>query len=777
MNFAAQKSYYMLKKIIFTLLLVSSFMFSYAQNYTLSGTVKDASTGEDLIYATVAVISLNQGVNTNLYGFYSLTLPAGTYDVVYSYIGLEKQVIRIELTQDIQRDVELSSTINQLEEVVVTAEKENENVSNTEVSVVTIDVQKTKKIPVLLGEQNIIQTLQLMPGISSNGEGGSGFFVRGGNVDQNLILLDEAPVYNASHLLGFFSVFNSDALKDVKLYKGGIPAEYGGRASSVMDIRMKEGNLKKWGAIGGIGLISSRLTVEGPFQKDKGSVIVSGRRTYADVVAKTFSDEFAGLDLFFYDFNAKANYKIGSKDRIFLSGYLGRDKFGFGGFGFDWGNTTLTARWNHTFNQKLFSNLSFIYSDYNYGFEISVGDIGIDLTAGIFDYNLKQDYSYFLNPNNTIQFGWQAIVHDFKPNNFSFGGEEDPESAAQNQRSLENGIYVSNEQKIGTRMNLNYGIRLSNFNNLGEFTEEILDDNRNVVSSINHASGTIYNSFFGVEPRLNATYILDENRSVKASYNRNYQYLHLLSNSNAGTPTDMWIPSSPAVTPTSADQVALGYFQNFRDNNYKFSVEGYYKWLYNTVDYKDGAESFGVTNVETEIVQGDGRAYGVEFLMQKTKGKFTGWLSYTLSRAQLRSDAINDGNWYSARQNRTHDISVVGIYDISPRWNVSATWVYSTGLAVTYPTGKYEINGELINLYSERNGDRLPDYHRLDIGATYIISKSDRFSNEINFSFYNAYNRKNAFSITFAENEMGQTEATRLALFGIIPALTWNFSF
>ena len=766
----------MLKNINFLLLFLFVAFGVQAQNYTLSGSLKDASTGEDLIYATVAVQSLNKGVNTNLYGFYSLTLPAGTYEVTYSFIGLEKQVFTIDLNQDVEKNVELGAASQEIVYVVVTAEKDNENVSNTEVSVVTIDVQKTKKIPVLLGEQNIIQTLQLMPGISSNGEGGTGFFVRGGNVDQNLILLDEAPVYNASHLLGFFSVFNSDALKDVKLYKGGIPAEYGGRASSVMDIRMKEGNLKEWGATGGIGLISSRLTVEGPFQKDKGSIIVSGRRTYADVVAKTFSDQFDGLDLFFYDFNAKANYKIGSKDRIFVSGYLGRDKFGFEGFGFDWGNTTLTTRWNHTFNQKLFSNTTFIYSDYNYGFDISFGDNGVNLSAGIFDYNLKQDYSFFLNPNNTIRFGWQAILHDFKPNSFSFNGD-DPESAAQRQQALENGIYVSNEQKVGNRINLNYGLRVSNFNNVGDYTEEILDDDRNVIESIYREAGTIYNSFVGFEPRANATFLLNEKSSFKASYNRNFQYLHLLSNSNAGTPTDLWIPSSPAVTPTMADQIAIGYFRNFRDNSYKFSVEGYYKWLQNTVDYKDGAETFGVANIEREVVQGDGRAFGVEFLLQKTKGKFTGWLSYTLSRAELQNDAINGGNWYSARQNRPHDVSIVGIYDISPRWNVSATWVYSSGLAVTYPVGKYEINGELINQYSVRNGDKLPDYHRLDIGATYIISKSDRFSNELNLSFYNAYNRMNAFSITFEENAQGQTQATRLALFGIIPALTWNFTF
>ncbi|GLR19659.1 TonB-dependent receptor [Portibacter lacus] len=761
-----------MKKILLLALFFSSVIAVSAQSFTLSGYMKDQDTGEDLMYATVSVDGSGEGVTTNLYGFYSLTLPEGDYVIAYSYVGFETQRIEIKLDKDQELTIELGSGANELDEVTITAERADDNVTSTEVGVVTLDVKETMKIPVLMGEQNIMKTFQLMPGVASSSEGGSGFFVRGGAADQNLILLDEAPVYNASHLLGFFSVFNSDALKDVKLYKGGIPAEYGGRASSVMDVRMKEGNLKEWGASGGIGVISSRLTVEGPFDKDKGSIIVSGRRTYADVVARTFTDDFDGVSLYFYDLNAKANYKIGSKDRIYLSGYLGRDAFGVDDLGFDWGNTTFTGRWNHTFNNKLFSNTSLVYSDYNYGFGLNVGDIDVDLSSGIYDYLLKQDYNYFLNPNNTMKFGWQSNFHEFRPNEFSFDNEV--ETALPSSRlALENALYWSNEQKLSDRFTANYGLRLSSFSNIGNLSESEIEEGGNAE----YENGEFYNTFLGVEPRVSATYLLDAKSSIKASYNRNYQYLHLLSNSNSGTPTDIWLPSSPVVLPTIADQVALGYFRNFKSNTYKFSTEVYYKWLQNTVDYKDGAETFGNNDVESQLVFGEGRTYGAEFLLEKTKGRLTGWLGYTLSSSELRSDDINQGNWYSARQDRTHDLSLVAIYELTKKLSLSATWVYYTGDAVTFPAGKYYIDGSLINLYSARNADRMPTYHRLDAGLTWTIKDTDKFSNSLNFSAYNVYNRKNAYSITFQEGESGNTEASRLALFGIIPSVTWNFSF
>ena len=764
-------------KLLFAgLLLVITTTMATAQDFTLSGNLQDAETGEDLLYATVFVEGTSQGTTTNLYGFYSLTLPKGTYQINYSYLGYETKSVKINLTEDINKDVELSPSSNQLEEVVVTAKNEDENVTNTEFSVLSLDIKEIKKIPVIFGEKDVVKTLQLLPGVSANSEGGSGFFVRGGNADQNLILLDEAPVYNASHLLGFFSVFNSDALKDVKLYKGGIPAQFGGRASSVMDVRMRNGNMKEWDISGGLGLISSRLTVEGPIVKDKGSIMVSGRRTYADIVAKPFLEDSDDLSLYFYDLNLKANYKLGEKDRIYISGYLGRDVLGTETFGFDWGNRTFTGRWNHIFSNKLFSNTSFIYSEYDYGFDIENGGSDITLNAGIYDFNLKQDYNYYLNNNNEITFGWQGIYHQFQPYTFAFDGEI--RSTAEERNALEGGVYLANQQKVSEKLELNYGVRLTSFSNIGAYTEKMFDTESNVESEKDYSKGDFYNNYFNLEPRFAATYLLASKSSIKLSYNRNAQYLHLLSNSTAGSPTDLWIPSSPLVEPTLADQVAIGYFKNFSNNSYKFSVEAYYKNLQNAVDYKDGAEIFGNENIESELVFGKGRAYGTEFLLEKTKGKLTGWLSYTLSKSERQFDEINNGTWFSARQDRTHDISIVGIYEVTPRLSLSASWVYNTGDAVTFPAGKYFIDDNLVNLYSERNGDRMPDYHRLDLGATLKLNnKKESNSSELNLSIYNAYHRLNAYSITFDENQAGTTEATRLALFGIVPSVTWNFKF
>lgn len=767
----------MIRKIFAILFLLMTVSWLGAQDLTVSGYMRDADSGEELLYANVSVVGTTNGVTTNLYGFYSISMPPGNYTLQYTYLGYETQQFEIELNKEQTLDVELGTAAKMLEEVVVTAKQKDENITSTEVSVVSLDVKEIKKIPVIFGEQDILKTIQLLPGVSSSSEGGSGFFVRGGDGDENLILLDEAPVYNASHLLGFFSVFNGDALKDVKLYKGGIPAQYGGRASSVMDIRMKNGNMKSWEASGGVGLISSRLTVEGPLQKDKGSIIVSGRRTYADIVAGAVSEDFADTELYFYDLNAKVNMKLGEKDRIYLSGYLGRDAFGLDAFGFDWGNQTLTARWNHVFNSKLFANTSLIYSDYDYGFTIENSGVDIDLNAGIFDYNAKQDYTYFLNPKNRLQFGWQGIYHRFKPSVFSF--DDTAQDAAQEQRAIEGGVYLANEQKLNDRLRVNYGLRLSSFSNIGPYTQKEFDESDDVIQETTYASGELYNTYLNLEPRVNATFLLNKKSSLKASYNHNVQYLQQLSNSNAGSPTDLWIPSSPTVKPTIADQVAVGYFRNFKDNKYRFSTEAYYKTLKNTVDYENGAEIFGNPDIESELIFGDGRAYGIEFLLEKKEGKFSGWLSYTLSRSLRQYEELNNGEWFSARQDRIHDISVVANYQFKPKWTLSATWVYYTGDAVTFPAGKYYIDDNLVNLFTERNGDRMPDYHRLDLGVTWILKDTKRFYNDLNISFYNAYNRKNAYSFTFGESttEAGITEATRLSLFGVVPSITWNFRF
>ncbi|MBL7825586.1 MAG: TonB-dependent receptor [Saprospiraceae bacterium] len=774
----------MKRSTLLTLTLLLPF-FGITQNFTLSGYLRDAESGEELLYASVSIVGEGKGANTNEYGFYSITLPPGKYQVKYAYVGFDNKTLEVALDRDVRQDVELGSG-STLKEVVVSAEKDDQQVRSTEMSVVTLDIKDAKLIPVLFGEQDILKTIQLLPGVSQNSEGNAGFFVRGGDTDQNLVLLDEAPVYNASHLLGFFSVFNSDALKDVKLYKGGIPAQYGGRISSVLDIRMKNGNSKSPEVSGGIGLISSRLTVEAPLGFDTaseqgGSIILSGRRTYADLILKAADSNFDETTLYFYDFNAKANYKFGEKDRLFLSGYFGRDIFQLSRVGLDWGNTTGTLRWNHIFNDRLFSNTSLIYSDFDYGFGVDNAGTAINLSSGIFNYNLKQDFNWYVNPTNSIQFGWNTIYHVFKPGRFVSDDDnpetEDMSADVPQQQALETGLYIDNEQKVSSRLSLYYGVRLSTFSNVGPFEVKTYDQFDEITSVENHNKGDFYHSWLGFEPRANATFMLNDRSSLKASYNRTYQYLHLLSNSTSGTPTDIWYPSTPLVKPEIGDQWALGYFQNFADNAWEFSIETYYKNLLNQVDYEDGAETFLNPNLEAELVFGRGRAYGAEFYLKKSKGDFTGWLSYTLSKSERQFDDINNGAWFSARQDRTHAISVVGTYQITPRLTAAFDWVYYTGDAVTFPTGKYEVDGEIVTLYSGRNGDRMPDYHRLDLGLTWFLKDKKHWSSDLNFSVYNVYNRKNAFSIDFRESETspGATEAVKTSLFGIVPSISWNF--
>lgn len=760
-----------------------------AQKYTISGYLKDANNGEELLYAGVFIKNSSDGTTTNEYGFYSLTLPKGTYTVSYTYMGYVSEEFKINLNKNIKKTVELQQQANEVEEVVINGERSDANVTNTEVSTIKLDVKESKLVPVLFGEQDILKTMQLMPGVSASSEGSSGFFVRGGDSDQNLILLDEAPVYNASHLLGFFSVFNSDALKDLKMFKGGIPSQYGGRISSVTDIRMKNGNMKNYNASGGIGLISSRLTVEGPILKDKASFIISGRRTYADIIVKNVKEKYKDLDLYFYDLNGKANIKLGQNNRLYLSGYFGRDVFGTGFMGFDWGNKTATLRWNHVFNNKLFSNTSLIYSDYDYGFKVGFESFEVNMNAGIYDYNLKQDFNWYLNTNNTVNFGFQSMYHRFKPMRFTMKFENDSISTNETneenttdtdlseQLALESAFYISNKQKLGNKLSLQYGVRFGIFNNIGPYVTKVYNDDAEVTDSTVYKENEFYSPYYGLEPRLNATFLLNQKSSIKASYNRTFQYLHLLSNSTSGSPTDMWMPSTPNIKPEYGDQVALGYFRNFFDNSYELSVEGFYKNLKNQVDFKDGADAFANPDIEAELVFGIGRAYGLEFLLKKTVGKFSGWASYTLLKSERKFDKISP-NWFSARQDRTHDFSLVASYKLTPKIIFSGTWVYYTGDAVTFPAGKYKIDGTLINLYTERNGDRMPNYHRLDFGITYILKDTRKFYNDLNVSVYNVYNRKNAYSITFQENEVtGQSEAERMALFGIVPSITWNFRF
>ncbi len=767
----------------FTLLLLVLFITTNltAQNSTLSGFITDTETGEELISANIFITELGTGTTSNEYGFYSITIPKGDYTVHYSYMGYKKETLPVDLKYSVSKNVELTPNSYEITEVIVEGKKSDHNVKSTEMGTTEIVPKEMQAIPVILGEADILKTLQLLPGISQAGDGNSGFFVRGGNIDQNLILLDEATVYNPSHLFGFFSVFNSDAIKNAKIIKGSMPAEYGGRISSVLDIKMKEGSNKDFRFTGGIGLISSRLSVEGPIVKDKGSFLISGRRTYADLFIPLAGDEaINNTQLYFYDLNLKANYKFSNSDKIFLSGYFGRDVLGFQDrFGFNWGNISGTLRWNHLFSEKLFSNTSLIFSDYDYTVEILSGDNDFDISSGIRDINFKTDFQYFHNSENSFRFGFIGFYHTFLPGEINSIGENVNSYTVDNKYGIELAAYISHETDLTHRLKLNYGLRYSGYLNLGPGTEYVFDSNNLAIDSSTYKSGDIINYYGGFEPRFSATYLLDETSSIKGSYTRNYQYIHLLSTSTTATPIDVWLPTTSIVKPEIANQISLGFFKNFQNNQFETSVEVYYKNMENQVDYENGADIYFNKEIESQLVFGTGYAYGVELYLKKNFGDLTGWLSYTLAKTERKFDEINDGNPYSARQDRTHDFSITAIYKLNKWWTFSANWIYYTGDAVTFPSGKYVVDGNTLNLYTERNGYRMPDYHRLDVGATMILSKSKTSEMSLTFSLFNAYNRKNAYTITFQESETNPqyTEAVRLALFGVIPSITFNFNF
>ena len=767
--------------IVFTILIAN---IVNAQEYTISGTISDNETGETMIGASIVVrVTPIVGTTCNAYGYYSLTLPQGEYMLEISFIGYKTITTKINLSENKKIDFNLETNSETLEEVVISAEKKNEIIVSDKVGVEKIEIKEIKKIPVLFGEQDVIKTLTLTPGVKTTGEGSGGMFVRGGNNSQNPVLLDEAIVYNTNHLMGFFSTFNSDAIKDLTLYKGTAPAEYGGRISSVMDIKMNEGNNQKYHVGGGIGLISSKLWVEGPIVKDKGSFLITGRRTYADLFLKLSPDEnMQNNQLYFYDLNAKANYKINENNRIFLSGYFGRDVVGFADrFGIDWGNVTGTMRWNHIWNSKLFSNTSLIYSDYDYKVAITRdADEVFSLTSMIKNWNLKHDFQYFLNNNNTLTFGFSSLYHTITPGQLEFS--ETSEMTApklQDRYALENALFISNKWNLGEKFKITYGLRLNSFTTLGAGDFYSYDADGNILDTTSYKSNEIVQSYLHLEPRINMTYILNPASSIKASYTRNTQNLHLVQNSNTSTPTDIWISSSKNVKPEISDQVALGYFQNFKDDKFQLSTEIYYRWMQNQMDLKNGAEIQANEHLEGELLFGVGRSYGLEMMLKKKYGRLNGWISYTLSRTERQIDGINNGNWYSARQDATHDISIVGIFDINEKWSLSATWVYNTGNAATFPSGKYEIDGNVQFYYTERNGYRMPDYHRLDLGATWNIKKTTKFESSLSFSLYNAYGQKNAYTIDFIKdpNDPTKTIAEKTYLFTYIPSISYNFKF
>lgn len=752
------------------------------QRFTLSGTVTDSLTGETLIGASVQVSgALSTGVSANEYGFYSITLPVGAYEVRSSFIGYRPKSITVALAANVKLDLALLMTGEELGEVVVTKEKKGVDLQRPDIGTERMDMKDVEKLPMIFGERDVLKAIQLLPGVKSAGDGQAGFYVRGGGADQNLVLLDEAPVYNASHLLGFFSTFNANAIKDVQLYKGSMPAQFGGRLASVLDIRMKDGNDRTLGVSGSLGLISSNLTVEGPLKKGKSSFIIAARRTYADVFLKLYSDPgIRDNKLYFYDLNAKVNVDAGPKDKLFLSGYFGRDVVGLGTtLGIDWGNATGTARWNHIYSPRWFSNTSLIYSDYNYGVSFKTDAHDFSITSVVRDLNLTHELSFYPKPGSKWKVGFSSIRHTITPGKVESSGTSGVNAfSIQDQYTWENALFASWDKTVTDRLTMNVGLRASALSVMGKGDFYTFDDAGEVTSTSSHGSGQIVRTYVNPEPRLSVSYLTSEFSSVKGSYARMTQNMHLLSNSTSGSPTDRWIGTSNIIKPEIGDQVSGGYFRKLKAGAYEVSGEVYYKWMQNQIDYRNGADILVNQYIEGELLFGKGRAYGLEVMARKNTGRLTGWIGYTLSRTERRFVGINNGAWYNARQDRTHDISIVGTYALNERWSFSALWTYNTGNAVTFPSGKYKVDDQVLFSYTERNAGRMPAYHRLDLTAT-MTRKWKKHESTWNFSLYNAYGRQNAYTINFQENEddPNRTSAIKTALFRWIPSISYGFKF
>jgi hypothetical protein len=774
--------------IILTLLLIfqqSGYSLGdQVRKLTISGFIRDGKTGETLNGAVIyPKENPKTGITSNSYGYFSLSLPEGKYSLQAQFMGYKTKNIPVDLKENIQISIELEEESISLKEITITGEKSNNNVVRSEL-ISKINVREIQNIPVILGEKDILKTIQLLPGVTPAGEGNAGFYVRGGGVDQNLILLDEAPVYNPSHLLGFFSTFNSDAIKDITLYKGGFPAEYGGRLSSVVDIKMNEGNNKKFHLSGGIGIIASRLALEGPILKNKGSFMIAARRTYADMFLKLLPGK--GIDstakkstLYFYDLNIKVNYQLTAKDRIYFSCYLGRDNFNLGGaVGLNWGNVTATTRWNHIINDRIFSNTSVIFNKYSYNFNVAVGSKTMKVTSQIQDWNFKEDLHFYLNSSNTVKFGFNSVYHTFVPSKVDSTSFFHVRSV-DNRYALENALYISNDQVITPHLKMTYGLRYSIFSSVGPGTVYTYNQVADVVDSATYPKGKFFSTYGGFEPRLLINYIINDSASFKASYARTRQYIHLLSNTTSTTPFDLWVPSNVNILPEIADQYTLGYFRNFKDNMYETSVEIYYKNFRNQIDYRNGANLILNNKVESQLVFGKGWGYGAEFLIRKKYGKLTGWISYTLSKTKRQFPDINDGRTFLAKQDRPNNLAIVGMYELNPKITFSATWIYISGNVVTFPSGRYMVDGNIVPYYTERNGYRMPDYHRLDVGITWIRKKSEKFESSWNFSVYNVYGRANAYAINFQQDPNNPTkmQAVQVSLFRYVPAITYNFKF
>ena len=790
------------KKIITFLVVLLSALSSFGQEkFTLSGTIIDANSNETLIGVNVVIPELKTGVTTNEYGFYSITIPKGNYTVQISYLGYLTISESISLNQNIKNNFNLYSNETALQEVIITDNKTKIDIKKPEMSVNKLSISAIKKMPVVLGEVDVLKSILLLPGVTNAGEGASGFNVRGGGADQNLILLDEATIFNSSHVFGFFSVFNPDAIKDLKLYKGGIPARYGGRASSVLDIYQKDGNSKGFHVNGGIGLISSRILAEGPLVKDKGSFLIGGRSSYAHLFLK-LSEEQKNNSAYFYDLNTKLSYKLDSNNSLYLSGYFGRDVFSLNkSFTNIYGNATLNLRWNHLFSEKLFSNLSLIYSDYYYGLDLDF--VGFKWDSGIRNYNIKYDFKNYISDKFKLNYGVNGIYYEFNPGTIKPSDENSGINFDQLDKkyAFEPALYINADHEISNRIALSYGLRYSMFYRLGQSTVNIYADNNPVtfnsalqiyekatpIGTKFYDRNKVMQSYNYLEPRFSLAYQINEEESIKASYNRMVQYLQLISNTSSPTPLDVWTPSDSFIKPQIADQVALGYFKNFNDDMYSLEVETYYKEVQNRLDYIDGADLIANKAIEQIILNGQLRSYGLEIMFRKNEGKFNGWISYTLSKSEQQTPGrtsvetgINNGQWYNSVYDKLHNVAITTSYNLNEKWSFGANFALQTGQPVTYPVGRYDYLGINVPSYGLRNENRLPAYHHLDIAATLTPTKNKNreWKGEWVFSIYNLYNRKNAASINFRQNtDTGSNEAVKTSIFGVVPAVSYNFKF
>lgn len=768
---------------------------SYAQTkFTINGYVRDSASGETVIGATVSINNLFRAVTSNQYGFYSITLDSGNYELIVSHVSYQSTQDSIFLKENQSLDFLLHPKSAAISEVVVYSRRKDANVRNAQMGRIDLSIEQIKNIPAFLGEVDILKTLQLLPGIRNAGEGNAGFYVRGGGPDQNLIMLDDAVVYNTGHLFGFFSIFNSDAIKNTSLIKGGMPAQYGGRLSSVLDIAMKDGNNQKMEGEGGIGLIASRFSLQGPIKKNKASYMLSVRRTYVDALVKPFikkSSSFYGSGYYFYDLNAKVNYRFSEKDRLYLSGYFGRDVFNFNNAkrsfksNIPWGNSTATLRWNHVFGPRLFSNTTLLYNDYKFKFAAAQDNFEIALSSGIRDGSMKIDFDYYPMPFHKVKFGGLITYHKFIPNVVT--GRQDSVIFKPNNESLkyalEKALYIQDDWDINDVLKINYGLRWSSFSQIGPYTRYVRDADRNKLDSTVYKSLENIKTYNGIEPRFTLRYTLDATTSLKASVSRNFQFIHLVSNASSTLPTDLWVPSTFRVRPQLSWQYAAGVFKNFRNNEYETSVEVYYKNMQNQIEYKEGYTP-GLSDPEEEFVFGKGWSYGSEFFVNKIQGKLTGWVGYTLSWTWRKFTALNDGEKFPAKYDRRHDLSVVATYAHNPRWRFGSVFVYGTGNATSLPERFYIVEGVLTQEYSSINQYRLPAYHRLDLSATYTPKSKPGKKLQSNwvFSIYNVYSRKNPYFIYYdqtgsAYNGTLKVEALQVSLFPILPSVTWNFKF